>query len=243
MREALANGERMPRPSRGRSNNPQPPLTKDELDAAIRRLDRAVRWNTFLVHVNLNSHDVIDSVTNHPIDADGNDFAQLRSKLTDNVRSFKNKTLNRVFTHITELIKHEPWLKDASDSDFKDRLSQNFNFQNWVFCFYYMKGYIDFDGSSDLGKWYMENMYVNLSLEIKRYLDARETKDAREKLLLAYNALALKEAFDDIDKSDFSELAERPQRRKKRGIAEVNDGFSVTRAPPKKTPVGQNWQR
>jgi hypothetical protein len=241
MREALANGERMPRPNRGRRiANPQPPLTKEELETAMRRLDRAVRWNTFLVHINLNSHDVIDSVTSHPIDTDGRDFGQLRSKLTDNVRSFKNKTLDRVLIHVGELIKQEPWLKDASDSDFRNRLGQKFNFQNWAFCFYYMKGYVNFEASSDLGKWYMENMYVNLGLEIKRFIDAHETKAAREKLLLSYDALALNEAFDDIDKNDFSELAERMQRRKKRDFAEVNDRFSITRAPPKKAPVTQN---
>jgi hypothetical protein len=58
------------------------PLTTEELNTAIRRLDRAVRWNTFLVHVNLNAHDVIDRVTNRPIDVDSFEFMQLRSKFS-----------------------------------------------------------------------------------------------------------------------------------------------------------------
>ena len=144
MREALANGERMPRPNRVPSDNPLEPLTREELDAAIRRLDRAVRWNTFLVHVNLNAHDVIDSVTNRPIDTDSNEFGQLRTKFTDNVRSFKSKTLDRFVTHISGLLEQETWLKDASDAGFKDCLSQKFNYHNWAFCFYYMKDYICF---------------------------------------------------------------------------------------------------
>jgi hypothetical protein len=238
------NGERMPCRNRVPSDNPQEPLTKEELDVAIRCLDRAVRWNTFLIHVNLNAHDVIDSVTNRPINTDSNEFGQLRTKFADNVRSFKNKTLDRFVTHINELLEQETWLKDASDTGFKDRLSQKFNYQNWVFCFYYMKDYIDFEASSNLGKWYMENMYVNLGLETKRYFDAGETKDAREKLLVSYDAWALNEAFDDIDKNDFAELTERyrnAQTKKKRDFAEVNDRFTITRAPPKKGPVAQSW--
>lgn len=245
MREALANGQRMPRPNWERSANPQPPLTKEELDTAIRRLDRAVRWNTFLVHVNLNAHDVINSITPHPIDTDSYDFTQLRCKFADNVRSFKNKTLERFLAHVRELIKQETWLKDASDAGFKDRLGSKFNHQNWAFCYYYMKEYVDFEACSDLGKWYMENMYVNLGLEAKRFLNAGETKDAREKLLLAYDALALNEAFDDIDKDDFVEVTERyrhNQKRKKRDFEEVHDRFSVTRAPPKKACVAQTPQ-
>jgi hypothetical protein len=243
MREAWKNGERMPRPNREPSDNPQPPLTKAELDTAICRLDRAVRWNTFLVHINLNAHDVIDSVTSRPLDTDSRDFAQLRTKFTDNVRSFKNKTVDRFIAHIGELIRQESWLTHASDAGFKDRLFQKFNYQNWASCFYYMKEYIDFEGGSDLGKWYMENMYVNLGLEVKHFLDAGETKDARDALLLAYDGLALNEAFDDVDKNDFAELTERyrnAQARKKRNFAEANRHFSITRSPPKKTPIAQS---
>ena len=32
-------------------------------------------------------------------------------------RTFKNKTINRFIIHIDELIKHELWLKDATEED------------------------------------------------------------------------------------------------------------------------------
>ena len=38
---------------------------------------------SFLVHVNLNVHDVIDRVTSRPIDMDSYEFVQLRSKFCD----------------------------------------------------------------------------------------------------------------------------------------------------------------
>jgi hypothetical protein len=58
----------------------------------------------FLRHLlNLNVHDVIDRVTNRPIDVDSFEFMQLRSKFSDNVRTFKNKTIDRFAIHIDEL--------------------------------------------------------------------------------------------------------------------------------------------
>jgi hypothetical protein len=75
---------------------------------------------------------------------------QLRSKFSDNVRTFKNKTIDRFVIHMEELIKQEPWLKDATISSFKDRLAQKFNHQNWAFCFFYMKEYIDWGDSKSL---------------------------------------------------------------------------------------------
>ena len=65
-----------------------------------------------------------------------------------------------------------------------------------------MRDYIDFEASSDAGKWYMENVYVNLGLEIKHFID---DDHAREELLLAYDILALNESFDGINKNDFVE--------------------------------------
>ena len=58
----------------------------------------------------LNVQDVIDGITGQPIDVDSYEFAQLRSKVRDNVRSFKNKTIERFVVHIGDLLKHEPWL-------------------------------------------------------------------------------------------------------------------------------------
>jgi hypothetical protein len=43
-------------------------------------------------------------VTNRPIDVDSFEFMQLRSKFSDNVRTFKNKTIDRFVIHIDELI-------------------------------------------------------------------------------------------------------------------------------------------
>ena len=67
-----------------------------------------------------------------------------------------------------------------------------------------MRDYI-FEASSDAGKWYIENINVNLGLEIKHFIDDDQSRNAREELLLAYDILALNESFDGINKNDFVE--------------------------------------
>jgi hypothetical protein len=47
MRGALENGEQISLPTRRESYDP---LASEELDAVISRVDRAIRWNTFLVY-------------------------------------------------------------------------------------------------------------------------------------------------------------------------------------------------
>jgi hypothetical protein len=60
-----------------------------------------------------------------------------------------------------------------------------------------------------------------------------------KKLLLAYDSMALNEAFDGVGKDDFAELTGRSlkgSRGKKRNFAEANERFSVTRACPNRAP-------
>jgi hypothetical protein len=37
--------------------------------------------------------------------------------------------------------------------------------------FLFVEGYLDFDTSTDLGKWYMNEIYANLCMRIKLHLD------------------------------------------------------------------------
>jgi len=60
-----------------------------------------------------------------------------------------------------------------------------------------------------------------------------------KKRLLAYDSMALNEAFDDEGKDDFAELTGRSlkgSRGKKRNFAEANERFSITRACPNRAP-------
>jgi len=77
----------------------------------------------------------------------------------------------------------------------------------------------------------MENMYVNLGFETKRYIDAEKSKNAREKLLLAYDSMALNEAFDG---DDFAELTGRSNDRPSLCVAVQN--FAPAHGSAKATP-------
>jgi len=85
-------------------------------------------------------------------------------------------------------------------------------------------------------------MYVNMCTEAMRFIKANKTADARKELLNAYDAMAVNEAFDEIDYSCFTELSQRyrnERAKKKRDFDQVNARFSITRPPPKKIPVQQ----
>ena len=101
IREALRKGEPLPRPVKPTEETYlKEAMPKAQMDTAIRRLDRAIRWNTMQTHVNINCNDVVDSVTGGKVDLDTQDFAVLRNKVTENVRSYKNKTINNFIVSV-----------------------------------------------------------------------------------------------------------------------------------------------
>ena len=56
-----------------------------------------------------------------------------------------------------------------TDAEFIIYLKQKFNVQNFFFCFQYMKDYVDFDGSSDRGRWYMQSIPGVGFLRVKQW--------------------------------------------------------------------------
>ncbi|KAF1816370.1 hypothetical protein P152DRAFT_454635 [Eremomyces bilateralis CBS 781.70] len=224
MRSRLIDGERLDHVTRA-SEAVSGFVPKEELSEYIRRLDRVIRWNTFLTHSNINAYNMIDFVTDGKVAVDASEFWILRTKILDNVRTYKNKMLARFEIHIKSLIEIEPWIKNMNEDGLRKRLESKFNAQNFLFVWYYMKDYIDVDNSAPLGKWFMKNMYVNMGVYVKSWMDENESKDIRERLLQAYDLWALNEAFDDVDKGDFMELSQKfrnERKKKKRDFATIN---------------------
>jgi len=82
-------------------------LSDQEMDTLLKRLDRTIRWNHFLTHVSINTHELIDSVTGDIVlDHDGPDFSKLRNKVLENTRSYKNKTLAQFMVCLMSLLCH-----------------------------------------------------------------------------------------------------------------------------------------
>ena len=128
---------------------------------------------------------------------------------------------------IEELIKNEKWmLQDVADSVFLSRWKEMFNAQNFFLCVYYMKDYLDFNGSPARGKWYMQNIFTNLGLFTFRWIKAgKKTGESRQHLLDAYDILALNERYDEIMIDDFQQLTQKyrnAREKRKRDFTQVN---------------------
>ena len=104
LRKALTEGETVPRIKKGTTEEPRAPLAEREMHALTNKLDRVIRWNTFLTHTALNAHEQIDSVTKGIVDPDGTDFARLRNKVLENTRSYKNKILEKFEVSVSSAI-------------------------------------------------------------------------------------------------------------------------------------------
>lgn len=93
LRKALEEGKRVPRVKKGEIELRSDPLSEQELDVYLNMIDRIIRWNHFLTHVNINAHELIDLVTGGTLDQDSPDFKKLRAKVMDNSRSYKSTVL------------------------------------------------------------------------------------------------------------------------------------------------------
>ena len=73
---------------------------------------------------------------------------------------------------------------------------------------------------------------------MKRFVEGAKSKDAHERLLQAYDAIALHEMFDSVDKGDFVELSQKFRKRKRgKDFTEISSSFkSRCPMPPKATP-------
>ena len=67
-----------------------------------------------------------------------------------------------------------------------------------------MKEYVDFEGSSPRGQWYMRSVYINIGVAVFRWIKELKSLDERQKLLNTYDAIALKDIHDDITVDDFT---------------------------------------
>ena len=92
-----------------------------------------------------------------------------------------------------------------------------------------------------------EGIYVNLAVEVKKYIDSGKTRDARDVLLKFYDLLPTHPDFDDVDKADFYELAERVRNARgtrTRDMSVLTNRFqSLGVPPPKAAPLESPGRR
>jgi hypothetical protein len=71
-------------------------LTTEEAGTFLRKLDREIRWHSFLYHSNLFAKEIIDSIYGTNGGVDGGHFIAARTKVIDNIKSNKSRMLKRV---------------------------------------------------------------------------------------------------------------------------------------------------
>lgn len=149
---------------------------------------------------------------------------------------------------IDQMIDNEGWdLADLAESVFLFYLEKSFNAQNFFLCFNYMKDYLDFEGTSDRGRWCMRSVFLNLGATIFRWIKANKSEDVRKnKVMLAYDMCALNPMHNGIELDDFQQLTQKyryQKETKKRDFSDVNAEFVPIESMPGKDPRGYSDQR
>jgi hypothetical protein len=71
-------------------------LTEAQVGILTDKVNRCLRWNSFLTHCYINGHDIIDSVTKGTLDHESGEFRTLRQKTQESTRQWKFKTLKNI---------------------------------------------------------------------------------------------------------------------------------------------------
>ena len=155
----------------------QVPLTAEEKKMFERKLDRVVRWNTLLVHVNINTPDMIKYVFGDRIDVDSLEYDWARNKIMENHRTYKSKTCSQFKLLVNRQVAQDHTLLELSAASFAAKFEKMFNESNYFFCFYFMKFYLNIAGSSALGQWFLKTIFVNLGTRVFSWRKGGETAD------------------------------------------------------------------
>ncbi|KAF2861489.1 hypothetical protein K470DRAFT_269826 [Piedraia hortae CBS 480.64] len=205
MREQLLEGKKLKRTKRfPRRVAGENDLTTAEFRFESKKLERAVRWNTLLTHSNLNGDDVIAASTGGRVPKGTGDYARLRGKLQQNVRSYKSKTTANMQSLLTRYMKISDW-RDRDDEDFVSWFSGTFTKQRYFYVFYFLKRQIDYDASTEMGRWYMKSVYTNLGIAVRAYIKNERSKDSHSVLMNEWDSMALHPQHDQVEISDFAE--------------------------------------
>ncbi|KAL9023601.1 MAG: hypothetical protein Q9180_008171 [Flavoplaca navasiana] len=229
--------------SEGDSQEEEGELTEEQLT-----LDRLIRWNTFLCHTNKLWEDIVYEAYGPKFNIDTAIGQAARGKVFENTRSYKSRTVKHMKEHVREIFNCDEHRNKKTLYTTRELLTDFFesvfSSGNYFAVFRHIDGYVEYEGSTELGKFYMRSVYCNLAIEVKLYQDILDSnaggaKDAHDELLKYYDQIPLHEDFVDVDKDDFKEL--RGRWRNKKGKDVVKDDLllkkkfvSLGPPPPKK---------
>jgi hypothetical protein len=75
-------------------------LTDEQNETLLRKLDRMIHWHSFLYHSNIHAHDMIVELYGPKV-IDTAYYVAARTKIYDNIKSYKHRMLARVEVSIS----------------------------------------------------------------------------------------------------------------------------------------------
>ena len=240
LRERMMAGEQISRKHKIKpaENAIRPPLTAQEKKTFEPRLDRIIRWNTMLLHTNLNATDLIRHVFGERIDVDSQDWDWARNKILENHRSYKSKTMQLIKQLVERLIEQDPTLNELSSDCFLAKMQEKFNRTNYFLCFPFMKFYLGFEQTSEYGKWYLKQIFSNLVRRVRDWKKNSPRGDSWSNVLEFWDEIALLDVYDGVDLNDFQELSHKYRKArepKKRDFQATMSSHIMLSPPPKKS--------
>lgn len=165
LRTALMEGRANYRKSKSPSPSilDQADLTTEQREFFEAECDRWTRWNIFLIHSVANHRDLLRFVWGDRIAADSSQWNTSYKRILDSNRSFKSKTLAKIRNLVARQIEADATLLLATDQAYTDKINREFSAQTYFSCFAFIKDHLDFEGSTDLGKWFVKSKFVSAS--------------------------------------------------------------------------------
>lgn len=212
-------------------------LSEDERDAYHADLDVAVRWNTFLVHTNKNLLEVVAFVSRkHQHNLNEVDFQLAWAKAVESHHSYTTSTCGNLQQLAASLMKADPVPRHLDDDAFLAKIDDHFSAENFLATFDFMQEYLNYEGCTPTGKWYMMTVRVNLVAQMVYSLCDRSTPDRWNQVLDNFENTALLEAHDHVDTTHFSQFTpeyRNKKEKKKRSFAATQSAYRPRALVPK----------
>ncbi|KAF2770099.1 hypothetical protein EJ03DRAFT_350683 [Teratosphaeria nubilosa] len=237
LRQQMTLGNTIPR--KGKTINPhdatKKPLTSREKDEFRQKLDCVTRWAFLLTHVNIAAADIVSWVFGDRVEVNSVDWDWARTKLMENMRTYKNQTINNMENYVRKIIENDARVLEMSPEEFAGQyLPDAFSPISYFQCFKSMKSHININDSQPLGQWYLKTIWLNVAKSVFKWLKGLTD---RQKALDFFDTVALLEDHDDVDINDFQQLTRGyliKKARKKRNFAETSATYTRAAGPPLK---------
>lgn len=211
-----------------------------ERDAYHAEVDVAVRWNTFLVHASLNLPELVACVSGKH-NANEEEYQNALAKALKSHNSFKTATCEHLQKQATSLARADLKLSQLNDAALAQKIVDSLGPDKFFAAFGFLKDFLNYEGCAPLGKWFMKTIYTNMVLRLLRSSCAPSQPDGWKKVLDTFEMIALVEAYDAVDITDFSQVTSsyraRKEQQKQLWTAIKYDWVSTGPAPSKQAPA------